>query len=464
MRNFPTHFWQLLQDHKDEHALWIVDEKGGVSTETYWEWTRRVQRIAVSFLEEGLEPGERVGLIAENSMHWLDVAFGVWLAGGVVVPISTRADRSTALKCLGRSGCTWIVVEDADEYHRIRGQGANLPEGLHWLLIDWDGETAPGEATTLTQFDDKGRSLVARGRVDDLGEQIYDIDESAPAAIFYEDPPGEDPHGAFYSGAKLARLLDYLGNSLPFGDEPRPAVLTPLANPRSLLVAVASLLEGDGLGIGDQSGVLDDCMDALKPTHLVCGADYITRKTRRWRRRIEEAPEFLRDSDEGEGEGGEAAESGGFRLTGLLDKVGEQAAERLFYRPLRETFGGDLQSLLVLGDMLPDQVEEVLESSDTAVLDVYGHPECGVSHLEQPGSRARGAVGRPIQGYRCRVFSEDSSPENSDGDEPDRGEILIKSDVLFDDYWDGEGPREIVEGWLRTGDEGRIVDGVLYLT
>jgi long-chain acyl-CoA synthetase len=452
MRNFPTHFWQILLERKDEGALTRVDETGATTSETYWEWTRRIQRIAVAFRESGLEVGDRVGLIAPNSQAWLDVAFGVWLAGGTLVPIDPDADRPSTLKALGRSGATWIVVQDASEYHRIRGQGATLPEGLDWMLLDWDGESAPGDATTLSQFESEGRSLVARGRVDDLGEQIYDIAQAEPAAVFYDTPLDEDPHGAFYTGRQMATLLEYVGSSLPLGTDAYPAILTSFANPRAFLVAAASLLEGKGLAIGESGEALADHLDSVKPTHLLCGADYLLEKTRKWRRRIEEAPEFMQDEEAEASESGKGA--GGFSFGGLLGSIGEQASERLFYRPLRKAFGGKLEVIFVLGEILPGDVEDVLESTDTAVLDIYGMPELAVSHIEQPSNRLPGAVGSPIQGVQCRI---------DEPDEKGRGEILLKSDALFEDYWDGTGPREKRDGWLATGDRGYVKDGLLYL-
>ena len=447
MRNFQTHFWELLQEDRDQTAIEIVDADGNTSTESFWEWTRRIQRIGVAFYEEGLEAGDRVGLVAPNSRDWLDIAFGVWLAGGVVVPVSPDLDRAGILSCLGRAGCSWIVAADNEAYQRIRGQGTGMPDDLGWLLVDWNADSAVGDATTLTQFLEQGRSLVARGRVDDLAERIYSMEKKDPALVLYDAPPGDDPHGAFFTGEATAKMLDALGASLPFGEDAKPAVIRSFADPRALLIAAATLFEGRRLCLGDTPGDLRTHLDTLQPTHLLSGASYLTERTRKWRRQIENAPEFLQSVDDGE-------DGGGFGLGKLLSRAGERAAERLFYRPLRNAFGGNLRAILVTGRMLPADVEEVLEDAETAVLDIYGHPECGVSHLEQPGSQKPGAVGRPIRDVKCRI---------AEADDDGVGEILIKSPFLFEDYWDGTGPKTIEEGWLRTGERGRIEDGQLFL-
>lgn len=453
MRNFPTYFWQRFQELKEATALIrLVDGKTDAESEeeSYWDWTRRIQRIAVKLLEDGFEAGDRLALIAPNSAKWLDVAFGAWLAGGCVVPIAPDLDRTTTLRCLGRTGCRWIVVQDAQTYGRIRGQGANIPEHLEWILLDWDGDTGIGDATTLQQLDGEGRSLVSRGRVDDLGEHIYGLDKEAPALILFEPTPGQDPHGAFFSGRKVAKMLDYLAGTLPLGADTDWATQASWSNPGSLLIALAVLLEGRGLIVGDGPDDLARNLPLVHPTHLVCSSSFLVQKTKRWRERIQEAPEFMRGEEEADAEGEASPGREGFGFSKLLNTVGERAAERLFYRPLRREFGGKLEALYVPGEGVPSEVEDVLESADTAVLDVFGLPECGISHVEHPGTQRRGAVGRPIHGYKCRIASD--------------GEVLIATDVLFDDYWDEKGPRTVDgEGWLHTGLTGRLEDGFLYI-
>lgn len=443
MRNFPTHFWQQFQQRRDASAISVVGDEGGTASETYWEWTRRVQRIGVAFHERGVEAGERVAVVAPNSRDWLDVAYGAWLAGGTVVPVPNDVDRATTLKCLGRAGATWIAVQDASAYQRIRGQGTELPDDLNWLLLEWDGETSRGDATPLSTFEQEGRHLVARGRVDELAESIYDIDAGEPAVVLYDGDPGVDPHGAFFDGESLATMLGRLGTSLPVSEDALVAVRSPLSRPESFLLTTACIMTGRRLAFGASPDNLDDHLDALQPTHLVCGADYLLDKTERWRDNIRDASE----TDDADG-------GGGFDFGSLLGSLGGDAVERLFHKPLRNAFGGELRSIFLLGELVPPDVEEVLNSADTSVLDVYGSPECGISHVEQPGSETPGAVGRPVEGYEARIADPDSEGV---------GEIEIGSDVLFEDYWDGTGPRSREAGWLQTGDRGRIENGLLYL-
>ncbi|HEX3577739.1 MAG TPA: long-chain fatty acid--CoA ligase [Thermoanaerobaculia bacterium] len=58
---------------------------------TYAEINERANRAAAMLLDAGLGPGDRAGLLAQNSIDFIAVFFGALKAGVIVVPLSTRA-------------------------------------------------------------------------------------------------------------------------------------------------------------------------------------------------------------------------------------------------------------------------------------------------------------------------------------------------------------------------------------
>jgi oxalate---CoA ligase len=97
------------------------------------------------------------------------------------------------------------------------------------------------------------------------------------------------------------------------------------------------------------------------------------------------------------------------------------------------------------------------------LLENYGMTETAstvCSNLLPPGPRKPGSVGCPI-GAEIRI-ADASGRELSAGSE---GEVLLRGPSVITRYASGEaGPDHFLDGWLRTGDVGRIdEDGCLFI-
>ncbi|MFW5968435.1 MAG: AMP-binding protein [Persicimonas sp.] len=444
MHNFPTHFWRKFQDDKDRTALVCIDEEGVRTELTYWEWTRRVQRLALALVEEGFQPGARLGMVAPTCRDWLDLAFASWLVGGCLVPVAHGASRSKTLRALARSGCEWIAIDDGPALRRLRGSNDDLPEHLQWIAFDGAGSSEKRGVHDLAELDELGRSLAVRGRVDDLAEIIYEVDADQPTLILFEPTLGDDPHGAYFRGASVGQMLAWLGEDLQFEDGELLVTTREFADYRAWLMTAATLLQGVPVATTEAREPIGTHLEQLRPTRLVCDRAFLTKRADKLLDRVESSSKSL------EADGG--ADGG---LGSMLREVGKKAARRLFYDPLDRAFGGRLAAAYVVDGSLPEDLAGVLDRANLTPLGLYGTPESGISHIERPGARREGSVGRPVQGYTCKIEGAKRGAS---------GPILVRSDVLFDDYWDGDGPREVDEnGWLQTGDEGRIESGYLFL-
>jgi long-chain acyl-CoA synthetase len=73
----------------------------------------RVQGIAGALVRLGVEPGDRVAILAANSDLYLQLLFAIPFAGGVVVPINTRLSPEEIAYCLDDSGSRLLIADDA---------------------------------------------------------------------------------------------------------------------------------------------------------------------------------------------------------------------------------------------------------------------------------------------------------------------------------------------------------------
>lgn len=92
----------------DETAI-VLD----ADTLTYGELGAWSSRIAEHLRAEGIQPGDRVGLMAPNVLPWPAAALGVIKAGAVLVPLNPRFKPAELRKVVDDSGAVAIIVDDA---------------------------------------------------------------------------------------------------------------------------------------------------------------------------------------------------------------------------------------------------------------------------------------------------------------------------------------------------------------
>ncbi len=445
MRNLPMKLWQQLATYRERPALWSLDAAHKPIALSHHDWIRQLQRVAAGLMSRGLEPGVRVGLVAPNSAAWLTLAVSVWLAGGCVVPLMPGRERRPTLRALARSGCDWIVARDLHAIDALRGQAGDLPEQLRWVALE-DGPLPPSEQLmTLKQLDELGRHRLLRGDDKLLNRRIFDTALTQPSLILFDPDEREDPHGAFYTGEALGRMLDHLAGDALWPDDARLASLVSYGDGRAFLMSIAALFSGHALAHGDTIAALRQQLQALSPTHLMVAPEFLCGRASAWQQRVEQAPELLRKLAEPEARSS---------LTRALANLGASAAKRAMYEPIRQELGDALRVIYALDGHAPSPAPELLDAMGVALLGVFGLPECGISHMARQGASRPGAVGRPVQGYACKI-------DAAKAQEP--GEILIRSEELFSGYWDQRGPRTVEAGWLRTGVRGHMEEGFLWL-
>ena len=447
MRNFQTKFWKRFQDFKEASAIYTVSD-GSRETLTFWTWTRRIRNLAMGLMDAEFSAGTRLGLVAPNGRDWLDLAVATWLVGGCLVPVVPMRERRETLRCLGRSGCDWIAVVDDKARTHLRGPGGELPSHLQWVLFDANGS---GDNThALDELEERGRHLARRGHTKKLAKRIYELDRTAPAVIFFDPDPAEDAQGAFFSGEKIDHQLEGIARQMGLGDAEDTIVSSALSFGwfSSFLITMSALYAGHAVALAPTLRELSEEFETLRPTHLVCGPAYLEELGERWQQKLDEAPDLLKrlagtdDTDTS-------------TLSRALGTIGERAARRLLYDPIKSEFGGDLEVIHVFGGRCPLGLHPILDGAGIALLGHFGVAESGLTHVEHPEARRPDSAGRPIEGVATKIDGAGSG---------DVGELCVRGDTLFDDYWSGEGTRQVDEhGWLHTGYQARLESGFLFL-
>jgi long-chain acyl-CoA synthetase len=103
--------WWLL-----EHAASRFPQRTAVryyrESLSYAELFERARRAAALFQSLGVQPGDRVGVLLPNLPEYLIAAYGIWLAGGVVVSLSPLSVAVEIDDMLQATDCKLVVALD----------------------------------------------------------------------------------------------------------------------------------------------------------------------------------------------------------------------------------------------------------------------------------------------------------------------------------------------------------------
>ena len=142
------------------------------------------------------------------------------------------------------------------------------------------------------------------------------------------------------------------------------------------------------------------------------------------------------------------------KLIQYFETIGEDEVEKICagFNAMRLNISGSAACPVKLFEQWKELTGQIL-------LERYGMTEIGMG-ISNPynGERRAGAVGQPLPGVECQLFDESDNPIER---ESESGEIRIKGDNVFLEYWGNEEATEssFRNGWFCTGDVAVVEDG-----
>ncbi len=126
----PGLFLERVKRTPDAIALRQFDEKtGGWYQKTWFEVYKIVACWQSAVENEGLKPGERVAIMARNSMEWAFFDLATLATGLVVVPVYLKESHANIVHIMRDSGARLLIIEDVESWNTlapIQGELKNL--------------------------------------------------------------------------------------------------------------------------------------------------------------------------------------------------------------------------------------------------------------------------------------------------------------------------------------------------
>jgi fatty-acyl-CoA synthase len=163
---------------------------------SYAELARRAACVATALRSRGFERGDRVGLLMNNRVEWLEAFFGAAIAGAVVVAFSTWSSRDELDWLLRDSAVQLLIALD-------RFGDSNFAADLRALVPEavtqdvWQSARYPAL-----------RDIILLGHTSDAAFQSYDAfatAEPAPCLATGEAPGATDDAIIIYTSGSSSR-------------------------------------------------------------------------------------------------------------------------------------------------------------------------------------------------------------------------------------------------------------------
>ena len=410
---------------------------------------RRVSNLACAIRDAGLSTGDRVALIAQNSVDWIVADFATLFAGCVVVPIFSTQALDQVRYILGNSEAKLIFVDTLEAERRLRTMEAPLPR-----IVVFEGEGSG----CLAAFESHGAEIrVQHPELPDAFEAALQPDDLA--VLIYTSGTTGQPKGVMLShdnlGSNAQGAFDYGLGGVERG-APVLSVL-PLSHIYEHCMLYGYMIKGVSVYVCHNP---DDMLADLRDAHPVV----VTAVPRIFERLINGIKSSAK------AHGGAQAKLVPWALdTGrdyMLAKVQGprpgaalslryRLAWELVLRKIRPALGLDKLLFFVSGSApLHLDTAMTMLACDITILEGYGLTECSpvvtASRLED---HRYGTVGKALPGVQIKIAED--------------GEILTKGPNVMKGYYkDPEATAAVFEdGWFETGDIGAVdADGYVRIT
>jgi long-chain acyl-CoA synthetase len=202
---------------------------------SYTELGDVVREVALGLVDLGIEPGDKVSILANTRPEWTHACFGILTAGGTLVTIYQTNSPEECQYVLEHSDSKAIFAEDGEQLAKIRAVEDQCPRLEHIVVME-PGDADLGDAISLEQ-------LRERGRAHDESEWEARYQAVSPEDIclyIYTSGTTGPPKGCLLSHANYRAITDAVVEQSPLVGGDSSYLFLPLAHAFAILIQFAT--------------------------------------------------------------------------------------------------------------------------------------------------------------------------------------------------------------------------------
>jgi len=462
--NSLRQIWQnAAQVHPEAIALYDPHSKPQVRL-TYGETFEQINAFGAGLRSLGINFGEKVALIADNSPRWLIADQGILAIGAANATRSSQADRSELLYIIEHSDSVAIVVENLATLQKLEPELHSLPVKQIILLSD---ETPPEGVYNFQQ-------IIAKGSSKDLGNPP--IQRDTLATLIYTSGTTAKPKGVMLTHGNF--LFEIEGAQKVLKLQVNEKVLNILPTWHSYERTFEYFVFSQGCTeIYTNLRMIKKDLKEQKPHYMVA-------VPRLWESIYEGVQKNFRDQPANK----QRLVKFFFDISqkyivakrivqglnvenlypSLIDKLLalpsvialwglHKLGDKLVYQKVREATGGQLKYVVSGGGSIAEHLEDFYEIVGIEILGGYGLTETSpITHVRRPDRNIRGGDGQPLMNTETRIVDLSTRKDVPIGDQ---GLVLIRGPQVMQGYYKNpEATAKAIDpqGWFDTGDLGYV--------
>lgn len=406
---------------------------------TSQQFLDHVNSVARGLVAAGVEPEDRVVLMAKTRYEWALLDLAILSTGAVVVPVYETSSANQLAWIMENSRVTWALTESdalAATARAAADQAGAQLKGV-WAM---DAKTTEGIDQLIAGGAEVDQAEIDR-RCEGLGR------ETLATLIYTSGTTGRPkacmmPHRAFIDEVTAA----YQGLPELFEDDSSTLLFLPLAHVFGRMVHFAVIGAGARTGHTDIARVAKD-LPVFKPT-------FVLAVPRVFEKIYESA--HLKATKGGKEKIFAAATQTAIDYSKALDagrvplvlRAKHKLFTKLVYGKVQAAFGGELTWAISGGAALGERLGHYFRGMGVNIMEGWGLTETSAAAtVNRPSMQKIGTVGVPLPGFEARLSDE--------------GEIQVRGGHVFAGY--ENNPEETAkvlaeDGWFSTGDLGEIDD------
>jgi long-chain acyl-CoA synthetase len=478
MKNFTTLndvFYYAKKNYGSKEMFFAKDTAKNFKGRTFSDIFHEAENLALSLLQMGLQPGDRIGLMADNRTEWAIADIATLLNGAVNVPRGSDSTAQEIEYILSHSESKYCFVEHEKLYDSLKPILSNTKVEKVIIL---DPTYVPKDSTVvnLQTLVRDGEAL--RKNLPSLELRSKQVKPDDLFTIIYTSGTTGMPKGVMLTHQNMVYNVVKVPPRVGLKSTDRTLSILPVWHIFERAIDYAIIAEGASIAYTNIRDLRDD-FQKIKPSFMASAPRLWENLYLGIKQKLEKAPEnkkklfdfaydickkFKDGQDYLAGNRLLTKEESPFeRMKNTTVSIGyvlnlfllAKILDGLVFSKIRDVLGGHLTGTISGGGALPSHVDEFFNVIGIPVYEGYGMTECApIISVRSVGHVVQGSVGKWPEGTAVRIVNEqgESVPKGK------MGVIHIKGPQVMKGYYKNEEAtkKAIVDGWMNTGDLGFI--------